>query len=316
MPLDPSAQALLDLMRMSGALPTEQAPDLPAARIVSTNSVRAIGLEPPAGVETQDVSLLPDAPCTVRVYRPAGTKGAVLPALLFLHGGGWVLGDLDSHDSVCRHLAAGAGCVVVAVDYRLAPEHPFPAALDDSLSALRWLVREAGELGVDPSRIALGGDSAGANLAAVASLSAGQDGIAAPLLQILLYPVCDLAAQSPSYDRNGTGYILPRVTMAFFIDAYAPDLAQRGDWRLSPLRSGALAVSPPTILYTAEYDILHDEGVAFAEALKAAGVATEHRETPGQMHGFVTFGKMLPVAARVLAELAADLRSAFAVPQA
>ena len=311
MTLDPSAQRLLDLIQQSGAIPINEAPDLNAARTASTLRARAVALDPPEGIEAQDFVVPGDPPCPVRVYRPAGTAGTTLPVVLFMHGGGWVLGSLDSHDHVCRHLAHGAGCAVVSVDYRLAPEHPFPAAVDDVMAVYRWLAQQGGALAIDTGRIALCGDSAGGNLAAVASLLAPDQGLPMPRLQVLLYPACDLADQSDSYLRNGTGYILPRAAMAFFVNSYIPDQARRHDWRASPLRSAELPRSPATIIYTAEYDILRDEGYAFAEALRKAHVQVELREVRGHMHGFATFGKLLPVAATVLAEIAADLAKGF-----
>lgn len=313
MPLDPAAEKMLDLIRAAGAPPIHEA-DLAQARVAAITGARAIGLEPPAGVATRDLLVPDEAHCVpVRTYRPsAATAAGPLPAIIFFHGGGWVVCNLDSHDSLCRHLALAAHCTVVAVDYRLAPEHPFPAAPDDAVAVLRWIANQGECIGIDGSRVVTCGDSAGGNLAAVVGLHAARGDCPRPRLQILVYPVCDVSSRSASYTRNGRGYVLPETSMRFFIDAYLPDHAARQDWRASPLLAPSLAGSPPTLIYTAEYDVLHDEGCAFADRLRIAGAYVEHHDVLGHMHGFLTAGRLIPKAAEVVEHIGAVAQRALA----
>lgn len=313
MTLDPTAAHMLELLRSADAVPIDQAKDLVLARQAARAGVIAIGLDPPPGVLARDVAIESgDASFGVRIYRPEETEQSMLPVVILLHGGGWVVCDLESHDHICRHLAKEGDCAVVSVDYRLAPEHPFPAAVADTVEALVWTATNADSLAIDRNRIALFGDSAGGNLAAVAALMAGRGDIPPVCLQILVYPVCDVSRRSQSYERNGRDYVLPQSSMEFFIKSYVPEAVMRTDWRASPALSTELGRSPPTIIYTAEYDVLHDEGAEFAAALSAAGVAVEHREIAGHMHGFLTSGKLIPVAKVVLQDVGADLRRHFA----
>jgi acetyl esterase len=213
----------------------------------------------------------------VRVYRP--TEEELPPVIVHLHGGGWVLGDLDTHDAVCRDLAADSGCAVVAVDYRLAPEHPFPAALEDSLAA----VRAVGELGLDPERVAVYGDSAGGGLAAVIAREL-RGGVRH---QALVYPVCDARlGATDSYARYADGYFMTAADMRWFLDHYAAGVDPT-DPRLSPLAADDVSGAAPATIVLAEFDPLRDEGVAYARKLEAAGVEVELREYPGQVHPFV-----------------------------
>ena len=258
--------------------------------------VRDLHIDGPAG-------LLP-----LRLYRGAGTADAVLPALLFLHGGGWVIGGLDTHDATCRRLANLAGCRVLAVDYRLAPEHPFPAALEDAAAALGWLATAPQ---VDPSRIAVGGDSAGGTLAAVLALM-GRDG-AAPraCAQLLIYPVTDLAMNSPSYARVGEGVPLTAAVMHWFADHYAPDPAQRADWRASPLRAPSLSGAPPAFVLTVGHDPLCDEGRAYAARLEGEGVRVTALHLSDQVHSLLTLTRFIRAGDAVLHMAAAALRDAW-----
>ena len=253
-----------------------------------------------------------------RLYRPS--LAPHLPALLYLHGGGWVIGDLDSHDGVCRRLAADSGCAVLALDYRLAPEHPFPAAFDDALAAWLALSTQAASLGLDATRLGLAGDSAGAALAASVALAcrnaaagagADADGLKQPRCQLLFYPATDLTAALPSYaehDQPHTRVFLKASTMRWFRSHYAPDPACWTDWRGSPLHADNLASLPPTLLLTVGHDPLRDEGVAYAQALTQAGNWVSHLHLPNQMHGLLTQSRVMPASEMVWALSAAFIR--------
>ena len=244
----------------------------------------------------------------VRIYRPVDNK--ILPCLVFFHGGGWVIGDLQTHDNVCRALAHQAGCVVVAVDYRLAPEHPFPAALDDSYNATCWVADNAAALGIDPSRIAVGGYSAGGNLATCVCLQAKTLGTPAITHQLLVYPVTDTSLDSPSYTDNGEGYMLTRATMAWFWDHYIGD-QPRDNPLMAPLLATDVSGLPSATVVTAEFDPLRDEGEAYAAKLTAAGVATSARRYDGMIHGFVHMQDALPDGRAALSWAASELVAAF-----
>lgn len=235
-----------------------------------------------------------------RLYRGIGAPAEAAPALLYLHGGGWVLGGLDSHDEICRLLAAEADAVVLCPNYRLAPEHRFPAAVEDAADALEWLRREAPSLGVDGAAVAIGGDSAGGNLAAVTALGARHDGSAPLTAQLLFYPNTDAAQDFDSFRRFAEGYGLTAATMRWFRDLTIRDAADIADWRLSPLRAPDLSGAPPAYVAIAEADILADEGRAYAERLGAAGVPTTVEHWPGLIHGFVSMGRHIPEAEAAL----------------
>jgi acetyl esterase len=241
----------------------------------------------------------------VRAYRP--TSG-VLPALVFYHGGGWTIGDLDTHDVLCRQLAAGARCTVFSVDYRLAPEAPFPAAVDDAIAATKYILSNPGPLKIDASRVAVGGDSAGGNLAAVVALELKKMNIA---YQLLIYPATDQRCELDSHDRNGEGYLLTRDAIRFFRGGYLPDAKDWTDWRASPLLAADHRGVAPAYVLTAGFDPLLDEGRAYADKLGAAGVAVEYREYPDMVHGFILFGGVLDTANAAVAECCARLRGAF-----
>ena len=309
--LDPQARALLDLIEARQIPPThllspEQARSLYRDRRAITQpepramaEVRALAAPGPAG----DIPL--------RLYRPEGLRGAA-PTLVYFHGGGWVIGDLDTHDVLCRELADEGRCVVVAVDYRLGPEHRFPAAPDDALAASRWLHRQAGGLGLDAARFALGGDSAGGNLAAVVAqvLRDGGDPLQARL-QLLVYPATDMRAVAPSHQHNGQGYLLTRDTIAYFRGHYlAP--GQYHDPRASPLLHPDLSGLPPALVITAGFDPLRDEGRQYADALSAAGTAAQYICFERQIHGFITMGRVLAEARTAVALCGQALRRAWA----
>ena len=243
-------------------------------------------------------------PIPVRAYRGVRTfPGEALPVQVYFHGGGWVIGDLDSHDWVCRAVANAANCAVVSVDYRLAPEHVFPAAFDDAVAATQWVAANAGLLNIDPARIMVGGDSAGGNLAAAVAIALRDEGAVKLRAQILTYPIVDVTFQ---YDeRFEKGVALTNGGMRDFIDKYVPDTAQRRDWRCSPLFAQSLKGLPPALVLLAGFDPLYDEGEAYAARLRSEGVAVTLKEFPGQMHGFVSRPKMLPKSLDAIADIAA-----------
>ena len=239
----------------------------------------------------------------VRLYRNDGAHGVVV----FFHGGGHTIGGLDTHDQVCRQLAAQSGATVVAVDYRLAPEHPFPAALDDAWAAVRWADAHRSELGGSADvRLVVGGDSAGGNLSAVASLLARDAGLDVAA-QLLVYPVVDMADERPSMLENGSGYILDVETMDWFRKCYA---AASDDWRASPLRAASLAGVAPALVITAEFDPLRDQGAAYAAKLAADGVEVTHTLYDGMAHTFFQLGPLVDAGARAVTEVAEAARSA------
>ncbi len=303
MPVDPDAQRLLDMIALAGRPPLHTlTPE--AARALYRESRKAMQSPPPDVAEWRDI----DADgVRIRFYRGAGAVDG--RGLLYLHGGGWVLGDLASHDGVCRTLANEARCRVVAVDYRLAPEHPCPAALEDCATALAYVVHHGEELGIDPASLAVGGDSAGGTLAALLAL-AGRDGSGpAPCFQLLLYPSTDLTCSHPSFDLFKAGVPLTADGMRWFRDLYVGP-ANAADPAISPLRA-RLDALPPAFVMTAGYDPLRDEGIAYANALDAAGVFVSHLHMPTQVHGFLTMDRVIRASGTVLAMAGAALRQGF-----
>ena len=244
-----------------------------------------------------------------RLYRGSAARpGDMQPALLFFHGGGWVFGDIETHDNLCRALANSAACTVISVDYRLAPEHKFPAAVDDCWAAFEWVNANAAALAIDPTRMAVGGDSAGGNLAAVVAMMAQQRGAPHVVHQVLLYPTVDLAMQSESYRRNGTDYNLTAAAMRWFRDHYLNSPDEIADWRVSPILAKHIANLPPAFVAVAGCDPLHDEGVAFAKLLERNGVPVTLRSFPGQMHGFASMSGFLRAADEVIADIGRTLQ--------
>src|SRR5437763_2370015 len=261
----------------------------------------------PKAPELPEVRLLAFENFAIRVYRPL--LGETLPALVYFHGGGWTIGDVDTHDVLCRQIALGARCVVFSVDYRLAPEHPFPAAVEDCFAATRYVAEHAQELKV--RTIALGGDSAGGNLAAVVSLLARDAGAPAISFQLLISPATDQRCATPSHERNAEGYLLTREAIHYFRRNYLPSERDWSDWRASPLLAKSHANLPPALVQTAGYDPLVDEGCAYAEKLRAAGVEVDYREYADMVHGFLLFGGVLDTANAAAADCCAALRRAF-----
>jgi acetyl esterase len=275
---------------------------------------QATAPEPLPVAEVRDLSIPgPHGPIPLRLYRPATAPASGSPALVFFHGGGWVLGNLESHDGVCRHLAERSGCVVVAVDYRLAPEHKFPAALDDAFAATQWLAAQAPALGLDAARIAVGGDSAGGNLAAaVCLLARDANGSPSIAFQMLLYPATDFAMDTASHRRFGEDHLLTRASMAWFRDHYLKHPGEMADWRASPLRAASLAGLPPAFVLTASHDPLRDEGEAYARRLVEVGIPVTLWRVPGLIHGFLPMGKAIAASGPALDRLAAALKAGLA----
>lgn len=280
--LDPQAQLILRLNRLEG--PPIEAQPVSRGRRALVASSRLIGRNQPIGSVSDRVIDGPGGELTLRFYTPRGRTG-LAPALVFLHGGGWVYGDLESHDALCRFLAEEAQVRVVSVDYRLAPEHPFPAALHDARAAWDWIVDHAAAVGIDGDRIAIGGDSAGGNLATVLSQQVVAEGGRVPDLQFLIYPVTDLSVRRRSRELFGEGFFLTDQFMDQCEGFYLVGEDERTDPRVSPLL-GELAGLPPAFVLTAGFDPLLDEGEAYAQALREAGVSVEYVCAEGQFHGF------------------------------
>lgn len=310
--LDPQARALLDLM-------IER--QVPPVHTLSAAEARRMYLErrfftqpdPPAVAEVR--ALATEGGVPLRLYRPpaaAGARPGPQPVLVYFHGGGWVIGDLETHDVLCRQLCLASGAAVVAVDYRLAPEHRFPAAVDDCVAATRWLRREAAALGLDATRLAVGGDSAGGNLAAVVCLTLRDAGEPLPAFQLLIYPGTDMRAVAPSHTTNAQGYLLTADSIAYYRGHYTPDPAQWSDWRASPLLAAEHARLAPALVLTAGFDPLRDEGRQYADALSAAGTPAQYICFERQIHGFITMTRVLDEARSAVALCGAVLAEALA----
>jgi acetyl esterase len=318
MPLDPRARELLDMLNRIEAPRLEDQP-VDFARRNFQKLMFAYRPDLPGGTSSNDIVIARRAfaggPLRARLYKPAGAAAVSLPVLLWLHGGGWTLGDLASYDTFCRGLCSEAHCAVLPLDYRLAPENRFPAAVEDTLWALRWLAREATKMGLDVNRVAIGGDSAGGNLAAVACHFLRDGYVDAksinPRLQLLVYPCTDQTSQRASHAKYGEGYFLDTASMSWFQHNYLPAESDRCDWRASPLLASNFANLPSALIMTAECDPLTDDARAYAEKLTGAGVAVRYSEYAGMIHGFVTMGRILPDAARAIEEMSSALRAAF-----
>ncbi len=306
MSLHPQISALLERVARS-ALPAYHSVPAFVARRIYRDTRSVLAPRPPEIADTK--LLIFDNAIAVRSYRPVLNE--TLPALVFFHGGGWTIGDLDTHDVVCRQLAVGARCAVFSIDYRLAPEHPFPAAVDDCFSATQYVYLNSERLKVDRTRIAVGGDSAGGNLAAVVALMARDMGGPPIAYQLLIYPATDQRCEFPSHERNGAGYLLTKEGIRFFRSGYLPNPKDHTDSRASPLLAASHADLPPAFVLTAGYDPLVDEGRAYAERLAQAGVDVTYREYSDMVHGFVLFGGVVDAANVAVAECCERLRGAF-----
>ncbi|HXM82041.1 MAG TPA: alpha/beta hydrolase [Burkholderiales bacterium] len=301
MSLNAQVAALLERVARSPLPPYHTVPVFVARRIYHDTRAMLSAAAPPVA----ESRLLMFDRIAVRAYRPVSDE--VLPALVYFHGGGWTIGDLDTHDVLCRQLANGARCAVFSVDYRLAPEAPFPAAVEDCLAATRFVFEKSGSLKIDVSRIAVGGDSAGGNLAAVVALHRQL-----PLaFQLLIYPATDQRCNTASHSRNAQGFLLTNDSINYFRACYLPRREDWLDWRASPLLAASHADLPPAFVLTAGYDPLLDEGRAYAERLAEAGVEVAYREYGDMVHGFLLFGGVLDTANAAVAECCAALRGAF-----
>jgi len=298
MPLHAQTAAVLDAMRQLGAPPLhELTPEQGRTAYIAMRTVSKVQLHEIRDIDAGGVKC--------RHYRTTGQTPA--PLLIYYHGGGWVIGDLESHDDVCRKLASQARCDVIAVDYRLAPEHPAPAALDDCIAATKWIFANAKSLGVDAARIAIGGDSAGGNLSALVAMHAG----VMPVFQLLVYPATDMRMGQQSHKDNAQGYLLTADSMKWFIGHYLQgDEKKKHDPLYSPLLSddATLKKSPPTLVITAEFDPLRDEGEEYAAKLASVGVPTSLVRFNGQIHAFFGMSELLDDAAAAVALSASYLR--------
>ncbi len=309
MQLDPQMKALLDQLAASGGKPFHFG--TPEEARAGINALIGLVAGPPEKVAKVEDRKIPGpgAQIPIRIYTPAGA--VPMGALVYFHGGGWVVGDIASHDVLCRSLANGGNCVVVSVDYRLAPEHKFPAAPEDSYTATKWVADNAASLGVDPKRIAVGGDSAGGNLAAVVSQMA-RDRSGPPIkFQLLIYPATDWLHETASQrEFTEDGYILSRADMVWFYGHYMNSDADRANPYFSPACAKSLTGLPPAYVMTCDVDPLRDEGEAYAQALRKAGVTVKSKRYPGVCHGFLMMPGVIDAAKVGIADCCAELRTA------
>lgn len=305
--IDPDARAYLEAMAAAGLPPVERLSPQ-EARANYERAAPMVAGEPVSIARVEDAGI---AGIPVRIY--ADSTRAGLPVIAWFHGGGWVVGSLDSHDAACRRVARASGALVVSVGYRLAPEHPYPAAVEDAWAVVEWLGAHAAEVGGDPSRVAVGGDSAGGNLAAVVALRA-RDRRLQLAWQALLYPVTDADLGRTSYIRNATGYGLTTSAMRYYWDHYVPDPRRREEPEASPLRAASFAGVAPALVVVCELDPLRDEGFALAERMRADGVPTEYVEYPGMIHGFYRLHGPIAEAQELTGRLGDFARLRFGTP--
>lgn len=308
MPLDPQVKAYLEEAAAAGLPPYRSLSPEDARKAMIARSVRFLANpEPVSEVETRTIEG-PGGPLALRIYTPDGL--APFPVLLYFHGGGWVVGNLASHDSLCRALANSAGCIVISADYRLAPEHKFPAPVEDAYAATQWAASYAASFGGDGTRLAVGGDSAGGAMAASVTLMARDRGGALPSFQLLIYPVTNYSFDTPSYRQNASGYMLTRDDMVWFWRHYLTNKADGLHPYASPLRAKELQGLPPALVITAEFDPLRDEGEAYAEKLRRAGVPVKLTRYDGMIHNFVRMFPILDRGREAVQEAGRTLRAA------
>ena len=305
--MDPKAQIVGEFVksiRVPGYFPP-----LPELRQQLRTMVTLMDEPAPALARIENVRIPgPAGEIPARVYAARAAGGALMPAVAYFHGGGWVQGDLETHHGLCARLAQHAGALVLAVDYRLAPEHKFPAAVEDCLAAYTWLRAHGRELGADPARVAVAGDSAGGNLSAVVSQLAAAGKVPVPTCQALIYPAVDFSFETDSHRDMVDGHVIPRDRVLWYMEQYLRSEADKADLRASPLRAPSLAGQPPAMIVTAGFDPLRDEGHAYAERLRGAGVNVIYREYPGQIHAFVSLTKAIPQGLACTLEVADFLR--------
>jgi acetyl esterase len=312
MPLDPHVKGILDALAVAGRPKVWQLTPVEARQGLLALAESVDAKDVPIGrVENRD---LPGGagPIAVRIYTPVAPGAERLPGLVYFHGGGFVIGDLDTHEGLCRILANESGCRVVSVDYRLAPEHRFPAALDDAFAATQWIAEHAPELGIDPNCIAVGGDSAGGNLAAVVCQLAKTAGAPLIALQVLFCPVLHQPGETESRRLFAEGYLLEKASLAWFFEQYCAPGTDLGDARLSPLRASDVAGLPPAHIHTAGFDPLRDEGKAYADRLERAGVKVRYTCHDGMVHHFYCMAGAIPSARAALKDVGAAIKAALA----
>lgn len=307
--LDPDAAAIYQAFQDAGR-PAYETLSPPEAREYYRAARPVVNPDPPALESSKPLSIpAPHGAIPARIYTPKTLRKAngLAPCLVFFHGGGWVIGDLDTHEVVCQKIAHEAELIVISIDYRLAPEHKYPAAADDAIIATRWIAANAGQLGIDAGQLLVGGDSAGGNLAAVVTLAAREDG---PKLagQVLVYPATDFAMKHPSHSEPETSILLTHSVIKWFCNHYLNSAADIDHWKASPARAATLKGLPPAYVLTAGADPLRDEGAEYAERLKDAGVPVTYKHFPGQFHGFFTMGKLLNQANVAVSDIAAWLK--------
>jgi acetyl esterase len=311
MPIDPIAAGLLQQMAAQAMPPLNEMS--PADARVAAEGFKALAGEPEEIADVSDRTIPgPGGEIPIRIYTPAGTGSGPLPCLIYYHGGGWVLGDIDGTDNICRMVANRTGCKIASVGYRLAPEHKFPAPLDDCYTALEWVAANGGSIGVDTGRLAVGGDSAGGNLAAAVALRARDEGGPALRMQLLVYPVTNHDFSTASYQTNGNDYLLTQDMMRWFWDHYLNGADDSKKAMVSPLQADSLNGLPRAFVLTGEFDPLRDEGEAYAERLREAGVKVVHKRYDGQIHGFWQMPGIFPSAMQAADDSAAELKAAFA----
>jgi acetyl esterase len=310
MPLDPQVIKILKEAEALG-LPAYQ--DLSPAEARQQMLDLAPPVDPLLSVKRVEERSIPgpDGEIALRLYYPAGE--APFPVLVYFHGGGWVIGDLDTHHAFCHALAKSSSCLVVAVDYRLAPEHRFPAAVEDAYAATRWIAENTGLIQADPDRFAVCGDSAGGHLAAVVSMMARDRQGPRVDLQILIYPITDFSFDTPSYEQNKAGYMLTRDMMKWFWNHFIVDEGQADDPYACPLRAKNFGNLPPALILTAEYDPLRDEGEAYGQKLQSAGVNVTLTRWPGMIHGFIRMTAVLEKANDALGQVAGKVEEVFEI---
>jgi acetyl esterase len=309
--LDPDAAAVFKAFQEAGRPPYETVSPAEARELYLKG--RAVSNPEPPELKSVQPLVIPSSHGSIpaRIYTPLQPRqnNGLAPCLVFFHGGGWVIGDLDSHDVVCRKLAHEGELIVISVDYRRAPEQKFPAAVDDAIAATKWIAENAKQLGVDASRLVIGGDSASGNLAAVVALSARDNNRPEIAGQVLIYPATDFAMSHPSHSEPETSILLTHSAVKWFCNHYLSGPGDIGNWRASPARAKTLAGLPPAYVLTAGADPLRDEGNEYAELLREAGVAVTYRHFPGQFHGFFTMGRLLQQANVAASEIGAWLKA-------
>jgi len=308
--MDPKAQIVGEFVksiRVPGYFPP-----LPELRQQLRTMVGLMDEPAPALLRIENIEIPgPAGEIPARVYA-SSVGGAPLPAVAYFHGGGWVQGDLETHHGLCARLAKHAGVLVVAIDYRLAPEHKFPAAVEDCVAAYRWLRSRGRDVGIDTARVAVAGDSAGGNLSAVVSQLAASSGAPVPSCQVLIYPAVDFSLETDSHRELVDGHVIPRERIVWYMEQYLRNEADKSDLCASPLRAPKLAGQPPAMIVTAGFDPLRDEGRAYGDRLSEAGVEVVYREYPGQIHAFVSLTRAIPQGMAATLEIAEYLRKRLA----